>query len=153
METPPPSAAPEYPASAEENERELQAVMVARKVEEVREGRDLHVVIAGDMDADPSSSSIRFWTGRQPLSGMSVCYRDAWEARHPDERGETVNFAAHEDWPFRRIDYILVRCGEHGGPTLPITRCERWMDRPVDGLSASDHFGVVADLALDSAAD
>ncbi len=24
------------------------------------------------------------------------------------------------DWPFRRIDHILVRCGLHGGPTLEI---------------------------------
>jgi endonuclease/exonuclease/phosphatase family metal-dependent hydrolase len=52
------------------------------------------------------------------------------------------------DWPFRRLDYVLVRCGEHGGPTLEITRCERFLDEPVDGVWASDHFGVVADLEL-----
>jgi hypothetical protein len=33
--------------------------------------------------------------------------------------------AADWDWPYRRIDYVLVRCGEHGGPTLRIAGCER----------------------------
>jgi endonuclease/exonuclease/phosphatase family metal-dependent hydrolase len=128
----------------QENEREEQAVMVARKIEELG---PMHVVVAGDMDADPHSSSIRFWTGRQPIRGMSVCYRDAWEAKHLGEAGETVNFAGHEDWPFRRIDYIFVRCGVHGGPTMKIERCERWLDEPVGGVWGSDHFGVFADLA------
>ena len=34
----------------------------------------------------------------------------------------------------------------HWGPTLAIKRCERVFDRPVDGVWASDHFGVMADL-------
>jgi len=52
------------------------------------------------------------------------------------------------DWPFRRIDYIFVRCDAHGGPTLAISTCARIFDEPIDGVWASDHFGVVADLAL-----
>jgi endonuclease/exonuclease/phosphatase family metal-dependent hydrolase len=136
----------------QENEREVQTVMVARKIGELGLER---VVVAGDMDADPSSSSIRFWTGRQPLDGMSVCYRDAWEAKHPGERGETFTpdenpLVADPDWPFRRIDYVLVRCGIHGGPVLPIVSCERFLDHAVDGVWASDHFGVVADLEVNA---
>src|SRR5919109_3171166 len=60
----------------QENERERQTVIVARKIEELGVER---VVVAGDMDADPDSSSIRFWTGHTSLEGMSVCYRDTWE--------------------------------------------------------------------------
>jgi hypothetical protein len=41
----------------------------------------------------------------------------------------------------------MVRCGEHS-PTLVVTACERIFDKPVDGVWASDHFGVVADLAI-----
>ena len=52
------------------------------------------------------------------------------------------------DWPFRRIDYIFVRCGEHEGPTLEIRACELIFDEPVGGVWASDHFGVCADLEL-----
>jgi hypothetical protein len=46
------------------------------------------------------------------------------------------------------IDHILVRCGEHGGPTLRITACERIFEEPIGGVWAGDHFGVVADLSL-----
>jgi endonuclease/exonuclease/phosphatase family metal-dependent hydrolase len=134
----------------QESEREQQAVTVAREIERLTSGRTAHVVVAGDMDADPAATSIRFWTGRTSLGGMSVSYRDAWEARHPDEPGETFTphnpLVADPDWPFRRIDYIFVRCGLHGGPTLQIERCERWLDEPVNGVWASDHFGMVAEL-------
>jgi endonuclease/exonuclease/phosphatase family metal-dependent hydrolase len=54
------------------------------------------------------------------------------------------------NWPRdidRRIDYVFVRCGDHG-PTLEISACERFLDTPVGGIWASDHFGVVADLVV-----
>ncbi len=55
------------------------------------------------------------------------------------------------DWPFGRIDHIFVRWGDNGGsPTLDITNCHRIFDQPVDGVWASDHFGVTADLAAAS---
>ncbi|MDQ3780276.1 MAG: hypothetical protein M3354_07010, partial [Chloroflexota bacterium] len=50
------------------------------------------------------------------------------------------------DWPFQRIDHIFVRCGERGGPTLEIAACALAFAEPVDGVWASDHFAVVADL-------
>lgn len=50
------------------------------------------------------------------------------------------------DWPFRCIDYIFVRFGPHGGKALEILKCERVFERPIDGVWASDHFGLVADL-------
>ena len=131
-------------------ERELQAVAAARFIEQFDDGRNLHVILAADLDADPESSSARFWTGRQALGGTSVCYRDAWESVHPGEPGQTFTpenpIMIGRDWPFRRIDYIFVRCGEHEGPTLDITACERIFDEPVRGVWASDHFGVCADL-------
>ncbi|WP_163505905.1 endonuclease/exonuclease/phosphatase family protein [Fodinicola acaciae] len=129
-------------------ERELQTRMVADHLESIAGDRD--VIVAGDLDADPQASSIRFWTGRQSLDGLSVCYRDAWEARHPGEAGITYTpdnpLMSDGDWPFGRIDYVLVRCGLHGGSTLRIDACERIFDQPVDGVWASDHFGVMADL-------
>jgi endonuclease/exonuclease/phosphatase family metal-dependent hydrolase len=139
-----------------EYERELQAVAAARFLEEFDGGRGLHIVLATDLDADPASASARFWTGRQALDATSVCYRDAWESAHPDEPGHTFTpetpIMIGGDWPFRRIDYILVRCGEHEGPTLDIARCDRIFLEPVDGVWASDHFGVMADLEVPSAA-
>lgn len=135
-----------------EHERELQAVAAARFVDELVGRRSLHVVLAGDFDAEPSAASVRFWSGRQSLDDMSVCYRDAWESKNPIDPGHTFTprnpLVTDWDWPFRRIDYIFVRCGAHGGPTLEISACARIFDEPVDGVWASDHFGLVADLAV-----
>lgn len=133
------------------HERELQARAGAKFVEELIGDRDVHVIVGSDLTDPPDSSSVRFWTGRQSIGGYSVCYRDAWESAHRGEPGDTytrenANLVDH-DWPFHRLDYILVRCGLHGGPTLPITRCERIFHEPVDGVWGSDHYGVYAELA------
>lgn len=140
--------------SAYEHERELQALATARFVEDLVGGERIHVVAAGDFDATPEATSIRFWSGRHALSGTSVAYRDTWEVRHPDDPGHTFvpdeNGLISDNWPRdlrRRIDYIFVRCGDHG-PTLAISGCERIFDRPVDGIWASDHYGVTAELAI-----
>ncbi len=138
-----------------EYERELQTVAAARAIEEFVEGREMHVVLAGDFDATPDAASVRFWRGLQSLGSVSVCYRDAWESVHPVELGHTFTArnplvtAENDDWALelgRRIDYVMVRCGEHG-PTLNVSACERIFDEPVKGVWASDHFGVVADLS------
>jgi endonuclease/exonuclease/phosphatase family metal-dependent hydrolase len=130
-----------------ERERELQALAAARALEELEAD---HIVLAGDLTSDPQAANVSFLCGRRSLEGMSVCYRDAWESVHGADPGETFTprnpLVSDWDWPFRRLDYILVRCGEHGGPTLAITACERVFDEPVGGIWASDHFGVVADL-------
>jgi len=135
-------------------ERELQAVACARFIEEVLGGRDLHVVVLGDFDDTPSSASLRFWTGRQSLDGYSVAYRDAWHAVHPDDPGHTftpanplVTAGEMSLELGRRIDYVLVRGGIHG-PSLDVTGCRLVGHQPVDGVWASDHFGVLAELKV-----
>lgn len=136
-----------------ELEREREAVAIARLVEELDPE---HVILAGDFNATPESSGLRFLRGVQSLDGTSVCYRDAWETAHPGEPGHTFTpenptMPAGEGgkWaldPGRRIDYVLIRCTDHG-PTLDVRRCERLFDEAVGGVWASDHFGVAADLA------
>jgi endonuclease/exonuclease/phosphatase family metal-dependent hydrolase len=139
-----------------ELERERQTVAAARLVEEMLDGRPAHVILAGDLDAEPEAASIRFLRGLQSLDGTSVCYLDAWQAAHPGEPGHTFTpenptmpTGEKGSWalePGRRIDYVLVRCSDHG-PTLEVRSCERLFDAPVDGTWASDHFGVTAELA------
>jgi endonuclease/exonuclease/phosphatase family metal-dependent hydrolase len=97
---------------------------------------------------------MRFWHGRQSLDGTSVCYQDAWDSAHPGDLGHTFTprnpLVTGGEWPLeqgRRIDYVLVRCGACG-PTLEVAGCELVFDQPVDGVWASDHFGVVADLTV-----
>jgi endonuclease/exonuclease/phosphatase family metal-dependent hydrolase len=135
-------------------ERELQAVACARFAEERMVGRNDHVVLLGDFNDTPDSSSVRFWTGRQSLEGLSVAYQDAWERRHGTEAGHTFSpdnpLVRAGEMPLevgRRIDYIMIRNGTYG-PTLRVADCRRVLDRPVAGVWASDHFGVMADLEV-----
>jgi endonuclease/exonuclease/phosphatase family metal-dependent hydrolase len=130
-----------------ERERVLQSVAVARRLEALVGEATGHVIVAGDLDADPASDSLRFWTGRHVIADTSVCYRDAWEATHPGEPLATyVPANPHQvdpDWPFREIDHVLLRCGRRG-PTLAIIECRRTFD---DGqLTPSDHYGVMVDF-------
>jgi endonuclease/exonuclease/phosphatase family metal-dependent hydrolase len=139
-----------------EREREVQTVAATQLVEEMLDGRPAHVVVAGDLDAEPESASIRFLCGLQSLDATSVRYRDAWASTHPGEPGHTFSprnpmvtsgeTGAYALEPGRRIDYIFVRCSDHG-PTLDTRACHRLFDEPVDGVWASDHFGVCADLS------
>ncbi|TCO42508.1 endonuclease/exonuclease/phosphatase family metal-dependent hydrolase [Kribbella antiqua] len=132
-----------------ERERCLQTALVARQLEELVATFPGHAVVAGDLDAEESADSLRFWTGRHVIDDLSVCYRNAWEATHRDERLETYvpenpHFVDGE-WPFRGIDHVLVRCGDHGRPTLPILTCTRIFDQP--DATPSDHYGLLVELA------
>ncbi len=136
-----------------ERERELQAVAVARHVEELVAERPRHVVLGGDFNAEPHTSSMRFLTGRQSLEGASTAYRDAWESVRGEAPGTTFdpgNPLTAIDEPEldrgRRVDYVLVRCGDHG-PTLRIADAGLAVHEPVGGVQPSDHYGVYADLA------
>ncbi len=136
-----------------EYERELQAVAAARAVER-HAAEGVHAIVLGDFDATPDAASLQFWRGRRFLDGTSVSYQDAWETIRPGEPGFTFTAAnplvrAGEvaTAVSRRIDFILVRCVRHG-PTLSFESCDQVLDASVEGFWASDHYGVVADLAV-----
>jgi endonuclease/exonuclease/phosphatase family metal-dependent hydrolase len=135
-----------------EVEREQQARRAALAVE--RHAGDGPAVVLGDFDATPDAASMSFWRGRRSLDGVSVCYQDAWETARPDELGFTfsaenplVRAGEVATAVSRRIDYVLIRAGRHGA-LLEALRCDRLLDQPVGGVWASDHYGVVADLAV-----
>lgn len=136
-----------------EDVREHQAVLAARFVEDIVAARpQLPVVLLGDFDAAPDAASIRFWTGRQSLDGLSVRYEDVWEARNHGVEGHTFTprnpLVRAGEMPLergRRIDHVMVRSGSHGSP-LDVVNCQLVFDEPVDGVWASDHFGMMADL-------
>jgi endonuclease/exonuclease/phosphatase family metal-dependent hydrolase len=88
-----------------EYERELQAVAAARRIEELLVHGPAHVILAGDLTDPPDSASVRFWTGRQSLSGVSVCYRDAWESLRGGSR-------AIPTAPKTRVSDVLWGCGQ-----------------------------------------
>jgi endonuclease/exonuclease/phosphatase family metal-dependent hydrolase len=131
--------------------RERQALAAARAVED--HVGPAHAVLLGDFDGTPDSSALLFLRGRRAVDGFSVCYQDAWETVHPGDPGFTfdavnplVRRGEVATALTRRIDYVLVRSHAHG-PTLQVVSCERLFTAPEDGVWASDHFGVVAELA------
>jgi endonuclease/exonuclease/phosphatase family metal-dependent hydrolase len=143
-----------------ETERELQAVAMAGAIERLAHTDLAPVVIGGDFNAERDAASMRFFSGRQALGGTSVAYEDCWSSLHAEGGGWTIDPGN----PLRRVnephvergrvsDYLLVRCGVHG-PNLLVTNCWLAFTEPVDGVWASDHCGVVADLhALDGSVD
>ncbi len=139
-------------AADAEGERERQAVLLARHLEEIAAAGDLPIVVAGDFDAGPDAASLRFLTGKQSLDGMSVSYLRAWDAAHPGESCVTLDpanplvAARLGGWPYREIDHILVRTGFTPRSRLLVASCERAFAEPREGVYASDHYGVVADL-------
>jgi endonuclease/exonuclease/phosphatase family metal-dependent hydrolase len=136
-----------------EHVREKQALLVARFVEDlVSDWNDVPVVLLGDFNAAPDAASIRFLTGKQSLHGTSVRYEDAWIAIHDGEPGHTFTprnpLVQAGQMPLergRRIDYVLIRSGPYG-PLLDVVDCRLVFTEPVDGVWASDHFGVLADF-------
>jgi endonuclease/exonuclease/phosphatase family metal-dependent hydrolase len=135
-----------------EYEREQQAVLAARTLEAMAARYRSHVVLASDFDAVPESASMRFWRGLQSLDGLSVGYCDAWEASQPGEQGLTfdpANPLVEGHWrhePGRRLDYVLIRCDDHG-PTLRVRDCHQLLAADEGGGWASDHYGVIAELS------
>jgi endonuclease/exonuclease/phosphatase family metal-dependent hydrolase len=141
-----------------EYERETQAFELVRAIEKHTRRDWFATVIAGDFDAAPDRASIRFLTGRQSLQNYSTEYWDAWESIHSnsDRPGFTwvidnplvvpVAERLCGDRSRRRIDYIFVANRSMQDRPARIADCQVALDQPVDGIWASDHFGVVADI-------
>ena len=105
-------------------------------------------ILAGDLNAAPDSDEIRMLTGRTAVAAPRLVFHDAWEVAGDGSPGCTwtnANEWAREDLePDRRIDYVLVGWPGWGGAGH-VVDC-RLVGHPVDGLSPSDHLGVVAEL-------
>lgn len=137
-----------------ERERELQAVSAAEFIDSSIDPAQ-RVILLGDFDAPPDSASVRFWTGRQSLEGVSTTFHDVWSAVFPDDPGYTftpvnplVAQGAMGRAAARRIDYVMVR-GDAMGPCLRPVHAERFCVDHRSGIQASDHYGVFAELAIE----
>ena len=106
-------------------------------------------ILAGDLNAEPESTEMRYLTGLGSLEGHSVCFIDSWAAAGGGGPGHTWDnrnpFAFTEREPSRRIDHILV--GWRPATGVWVTRAGVVCDRAITGTFASDHFGLVAEIA------
>lgn len=142
-----------------ELEREMQAVAVADYIDRNADPNGFPPLIAGDLDATPPASSMRFLTGLKSLHGRSTCFIDAWIASGNTDPGHTwscdndfTRSLADQLFGFeevrRRIDYILI-----GSPLLykgfaRIQKCEIVLNQPKGKMWASGHFGLYAEIRI-----
>jgi endonuclease/exonuclease/phosphatase family metal-dependent hydrolase len=130
--------------------RERQVQALVRFVSERTDaaGR-LGPVVAGDFNAEPESSAIRYLSGLASLDGASVYLQDAWRLAGDGGPGITWSngnpHAALDQEPDRRIDYIFSGFHGRNGAGRPV-ECRVVADEATDGVWPSDHFGVFAVL-------
>jgi len=97
----------------------------------------------------------------QSLAGRSVHFHDAW-AIAGDGPGHTwtsdnpaaaaeIDQIVRQPNHRRRIDYILIGSSHaHPNARCHVRRAAPAFDQPTDGVWASDHFGVLAELEIDT---
>jgi endonuclease/exonuclease/phosphatase family metal-dependent hydrolase len=133
--------------------REAQVVALDEYVR-LRRG-DCPPIICGDFNATPDSAAIHFMQGKVSLAGRGAYYRDCWARRHPHDDGitwsdrnpHTVRWIERN----RRLDYIFVgQIRDDGWGAVLDARVVLDMPGP-DGVYASDHFGVYAELGVAAA--
>jgi endonuclease/exonuclease/phosphatase family metal-dependent hydrolase len=132
----------------------LREQQVQALVEFVREVIDRSLpyppVVAGDFNAEPDSTEMRYMTGLTSLGGQSVYFQDAWRVAGGSGPGWTWDnrntFAAAELEPDRRIDYVLTGWRRPDGAGR-VEAARVVCDRSLTGTFASDHFGLCADIA------
>lgn len=113
---------------------------------------DEAVLVAGDMNAEPDSDEMRLLCGHKtapPVEGHVLM--DLWRFAEPGSRDATWDRAnphvAASREPSARIDVLLAAPIPRG--VLPeVGSIDRFATGPVDGVWASDHAGVVADLLI-----
>lgn len=111
-------------------------------------------VLCGDFNATPEHDEIRFLRSLTTLANRRTHYQDAWLRAHPHQDGHTWCSENEHTRPLRsldidrRIDYIFVTTRKKDGRGTVLS-CELALTgRNADGLAASDHYGLVADVQL-----
>jgi endonuclease/exonuclease/phosphatase family metal-dependent hydrolase len=115
-------------------------------------GHTFPPVVGGDFNAQPSSDEVRRFEGHlTPPAVPGQVLIDVWRYTDADQAGFTWDRAnplvAATFEPSARIDYIFV--GQPtGGGRGHVRTAALFASEPLGGVWASDHFGVLADLAV-----
>jgi endonuclease/exonuclease/phosphatase family metal-dependent hydrolase len=108
-------------------------------------------ILCGDFNAEPESDEIRFLCSMTALDGRTTGYQDAWRVAGDgpgctqDWRANTI--ADSTNIARKRIDYVFV-----GDPWFRVGKAGRVLsaslafDKPITGVNASDHAGLVVDV-------
>jgi len=144
----------------QEGQREDEVVALDAALTELASDDSLPPLLAGDFDATSDAASIRFLTGLQSLHRRSAGWVDAWAVAGEGSRGDTWTSANPYAAPFaaavfaqpvhsRRIDYVFVGSPFLWKPRVVVRSCRVVLTDPAEG-PPSDHYGVLADLEVDS---
>ncbi len=135
--------------------REEQVVAVDQVVRSLgREAADLPQIVVGDFNAPPDSDEIRFLRGLTSLAGRRTHFQDAWLRVRPDDPGFTWSSENPQTRPLRsldldrRIDYVFVTTRRKDGRGTVRDARLVLEQREADGVCASDHFGVMAEVQI-----
>ncbi|MGV0990972.1 MAG: endonuclease/exonuclease/phosphatase family protein [Mycobacterium sp.] len=112
----------------------------------------LPAVLAGDLNCTPESDEYRCATGLAPGAVPGFTLVDAWAAAGNTDPGHTWSAsnplvprrAIH---PHRRLDYVMVSTPRRRGAGH-VSRCTLAGTAAVEGVWASDHFAVVAEIEM-----
>jgi endonuclease/exonuclease/phosphatase family metal-dependent hydrolase len=116
--------------------------------------RDIPPVLLGDLNATPYDEDMRVLTGKVPEAGVGLVFNDAWEMLHGPEGGWTFDM---RDNPWLRgtppggryrIDHVLAALSPGYPRSWRVDDAGRFGLEEHDGIVASDHYGIFADLEL-----
>ena len=131
--------------------REAQVQAVADHVMREAPIAGLPPILVGDFNAQPDATEIRFLKGLHSLGGKSVFFGDCFDqvGEGPgytfDSRRNPYAAVTHE-YP-RRIDYVFVRGPDRRAMGKPLS-CAVVLDEVIDGVAASDHYGVLSTISF-----
>lgn len=120
--------------------------------DETRRRESLPAILAGDLNCTPESDEYRRATGLAPGTVPGFALVDAWTAAGNTDPGHTWSaanplvprLAIH---PHRRLDYVMVSTPRRQGAGH-VHRCSLTATTAADGVWASDHFAVVAEVEM-----
>lgn len=110
---------------------------------------ELPPVLGGDLNAVADSDEIRKLTGRSEPYVDGRIWSDAWEqvGHGPGVTWSGSNPANHASaWPNRRLDYVLIGWPRPQRPVGNPVSAHLVGTEPVDGVVASDHYGVAVTI-------
>jgi endonuclease/exonuclease/phosphatase family metal-dependent hydrolase len=128
--------------------RAAQLAIASEFIEEHANGA-LPPILTGDLNAVHDSDEIRKLTGRSIPYVDGRIWTDAWE-QVGDGPGITWSkanpYINNSAWPNRRLDYVLIGWPREKRPVGNPVRAWMFGTEPVDGIVASDHYGVAVEI-------
>jgi endonuclease/exonuclease/phosphatase family metal-dependent hydrolase len=126
-----------------------------------RGNTDAPQILCGDMNATPDSDEMRFLRGLTTLGGRRTHFQDAWARLHREPmpgEGPAEGFTWSSENRLtralrsldidRRIDYVYVTSRKKDGRGTVHDCRVVLVEREPDGVCASDHYGVLADVQV-----